>query len=88
MPYHQVFYTLFDTPRIVRNGALEEIMCVQEAFNEITFDQRRPPVWIYFTRMLPEGTFTLRRGMRDNIPEGPPQYNSYGNEARSNEESD
>ena len=27
-PYHQVFYTLFDTPRIVRDGALEEIMSV------------------------------------------------------------
>ena len=87
-PYHQVFYTLFDTPRIVRDGALEEIMCVQEAFNEIIFDQRSRSVWMYHTRTLPEGTFTLRWCMRDDIPEGPPQYDSDGNEVRSDEESD
>ena len=87
-PNHQVFYTLFDTPRIIRDGALEEIMCIQEALNEIIFDQIRQSVWIYHTRRLPEGTFTLRRGMRDDIPEGPPQYDSDGNEVRSDKESD
>ncbi len=60
LPNHQVFYTLFDTPRIVRDGALEEIMCIQEALNEIIFNQERQSVWIYHTRRLPKGTFTLR----------------------------
>jgi hypothetical protein len=59
-PEHQVLYTLFDTPRIIRGGALEDIMCIQEAFNEIIFDQRSRSVWIYYTWKLPKGTFTLR----------------------------
>jgi hypothetical protein len=56
---HQVFYTFFDTPRIVCEGALEDIMCIQQAFNEIIFDQRSQLVWIYYIWKLPEGTFTL-----------------------------
>jgi hypothetical protein len=87
LPYHQVLYTLFDYPRDVQDGALEEIMCVQKVFNEIIFDQRRS-VWIYYTRTVPEGTFLLRRGMRGDIPEGPPNYDSDGNEVRSDKESD
>jgi hypothetical protein len=87
-PDHQVFYTLFNTPRIVRDGALKEIMCIQEALNEIILNQIRQSVWIYHTRRLPEGTFTLRRGMQDDIPEGPLQYDLDGNEVRSDEESD
>ncbi len=87
-PNHQVFYTLLDTPRIVRDGALEEIMCIQEALNKIIFNQRCRSVWIYHTRTLPKGTFTLRRAMRDDIPEGPLQYDLDGNEVRSDEESD
>jgi hypothetical protein len=37
-PDHQVFYTLFDSPRDVQDGALEEIMCIQKVFNEIIFN--------------------------------------------------
>jgi hypothetical protein len=58
-PERQAFYTFFDTPRIVREGALEDIMCVQQAFNEIIFYQRSWSVWIYYIRKLPKGTFTL-----------------------------
>jgi hypothetical protein len=87
LPDRQVFYTLYDSPRDVQDGALEEIMCVQKVFNEIIFDQRRL-VWIYYTRTVPEGTFSLRRGMRGNIPEGSLNYDLDGNEVRSNEESD
>ena len=86
-PDHQVFYTLYDSPRDVQDGALEEIMGVQKVINKIIYD-RRLSVWIYFTWTVPEGTFSLRRGMRGDIPEGPPNYDSDGNEVRSDEESD
>ena len=86
-PDHQVFYTLYDSPRDVQDGALEEIMGVQKVINEIIYDRRRS-VWIYFTRTVPEGTFSLRRGMRGDIPEGPPNYDLDDNEVGSDEESD
>ena len=87
LPDHQVYYTLYDSPRDVQDGALEEIMGVQKVINKIIYDRRRS-VWIYFTRTVPEGTFSLRRGMRGDIPEGPPNYDSDGNEVGSDEESD
>ena len=86
-PDQQVYYTLYDSPRDVQDGALEEIMGVQKVFNKIIFDQGQS-VWIYYTRTVPEGTFSLRRGMRGDIPEGPPNYDSDGNEVGSDEESD
>jgi hypothetical protein len=87
-PERQVFYTFFDTPRILHEDALEDIMCFQHAFNEIIFDQRSRLVWVYYIRKLPEGTFTLLQGERDNIPEGPPQYDLDGNKVHTDEESD
>ena len=86
-PDQQVYYTLYDSPSYVQDDALEEIMGVQKVINEIIFDRRRS-LWIYFTRTVPEGTFSLRQGMRGDIPEDPPNYDSDGNEVGSDEESD
>ncbi len=87
-PERNVYYTLFDTPQIVHKDALEDILEVQLVIYEIIFDQRSQTVYVFYTRNLPEGTFTRLRGEQDNIPEGPPQYNSDGNKIHSDEESD
>ena len=87
-PERNVYYTLFDTPQIVHKDALEDILEVQLVIYEIIFDQRSQTVYVFYTRNLPERTFTRLRGEQDNIPEGPPQYNSDGNKIHSDEESD
>ncbi len=56
-PERQVFYTLFDTPRIVHEDALENILCAQHVFNEIILEQRSRTVWVFYIRKLPKGTF-------------------------------
>jgi len=84
-PEHEVFYTFFDMPKIVHDDALEDIL---EVIYEIIFDQRGTD-FLFYIRELSEGTFTPRlRGKRDDIPEGPPQYDSDGNEIHTDEESD
>jgi len=72
-PEREVFYTFFATPKIV--------------IYEIIFDQRGTD-FLFYIRNLPEGTFTRLRGERDDIPEGPPQYDSDGHEIYTDEESD
>ena len=86
-PERDVYYTLFDTPKIVHKDALEDILEVQLMIYEIIFDQRSRTVYVFYTRNLTEGTFTRRRGERDDIPEGPPQYDSDGIEIHTDEES-
>ena len=83
----EVFYTFFDTPKIVHEDALEDILVFKEVIYEIIFDQRGTD-FLFYIRDLPEGTFTRLRGERDDIPEGPPQYDSDGNEIHTDEESD
>jgi hypothetical protein len=39
---------------------------------------------LYYSRDLPEGTFTRFQG--DNIPEGPPQFDSEGHKILTDEE--
>jgi len=58
-----------------------------EVIYEIIFDQRGTN-FLFYIRDLPEGTFTRIRGEQDDIPEGPPQYDSDGNEIHTYEESD
>ena len=82
-----VFYTSFDMPKIVHNDALEDILGVEKIIYEIIFDQKSRNIFVFYIRDLPEGTFTRYRGERDNIPEGPPQYNSDG-VINTDEESD
>ena len=83
----EVFYTFFNTPKIVHEDALEDILVFKEVIYEIIFDQRGTD-FLFYIRDLPEGTFTRLRGERDDIPEGPPQYDSDGNEIHTDEESD
>ena len=86
-PEREVFYTFFDTPKIVHDDTLEDILVFKEVIYEIIFDQRGTD-FVFYIRDLPEGTFTRLRGERDDIPEGPPQYNSDGNEIHTDKESD
>jgi len=51
-------------------------------------DHIRPEKSDSVQRLLPDGTFILLGGERDDIPEGPPQYDSDGNEIDTDEESD
>jgi hypothetical protein len=45
-PDQVVYYTIFDTPKIVYGDALEDILGVQYLIYEIIFDQRvRPPLY-------------------------------------------
>jgi hypothetical protein len=82
-----VFYTTVDTPTIVHNDVLGDILGVEDIIYAIIFDQESRNIFVFYTRDLPEGTFTRFRGEHDNIPEGPPQYNSDG-VINTDEESD
>jgi hypothetical protein len=90
-PDRIVHYTIFDTPKIVHDDALEDILRVQHIIYEniiyeIIFDQRSPNIFVFYSRDLPEGTFTRFRGERDDIPEGPPQLDSEGHEILTDKE--
>ena len=82
-----VYYTCFGSST-VHDDALESILGVQSVIREIIFDQRSSTVFVFYSRLLPDGTFILLRGERDDIPEGPPQYDSDGNKIETEEESD
>jgi stalled ribosome rescue protein Dom34 len=56
-PEREVFYTFFDTPKIVHEDALEDILVFKEVIYEIIFDQRGTD-FVFYIRDLPEGTFT------------------------------
>ena len=85
-PEQVVFYTIFHTPKIVYDDALEDILGVQHIIYEIIFDQRSRINFVFYSQDLPKGTFTRFRGERDNIPEGPPQNDSDGVEMNTDEE--
>ena len=78
-PEQAVYYTLFDSSTI-HDDAIESILGVQSVIREIIFDQRSRTVFVFYSRLLPDGAFILLRGERDDILEGPPQYDSDGNE--------
>ncbi len=82
-----VYYTCFGSST-VHEDALESILGVQSVIREIIFDQRSRTVFVFYSRLLPDGTFILLRGERDDIPDGPPQYDSDGNEIDTDEEFD
>jgi len=86
-PEQVVYYTCFGSST-VHDDALESILGVQSVIREIIFDQRSRTVFKFYSRLLPNGTFILLRGERDDIPEGPPQYDSDGNEIDTDEEFD
>ena len=80
-----VFYTLFDTPGVF-DVELEELLGVQKVIYEIIFDQTSRTTFAYYSRDIPHSTFTRVRGERSDIPEGPPNYDSDGNEIISEED--
>jgi len=86
-PEQVVYYTCFGSST-VHDDALESILGVQSVIREIIFDQRSRTVFKFYSRLLPDGKFILLRGERDDIPEGPPKYNSDGNKIETEEESD
>ena len=85
-PDRVVFYTTFDTPQIVQDDTLEDILGVQKVIYEIIFEQISRTTFGSYSRDLPEGTFTRFRGERDDIPEGPPNLDSEGHEILTDEE--
>jgi hypothetical protein len=80
-----VFYTLFDTLGVL-DDELEELLGVQKVIYEIIFDQTSRTTFVFYSRDIPHGTFTRVRGERSDIPEGPPNYDSDGNEIISEED--
>ena len=80
-----VFYTLFDTPGVF-DAEFEELLGETTVIYEIIFDQTSQTVFTYYRRDLPHSTFTRVRGERSDIPEGPPNYDSNGNEIISEED--
>jgi hypothetical protein len=74
-----VYYTCFGSST-VHDDALESLLGVQSVVREIIFDQSSRTEFVFYSRLLPDGTFILLQGERDDIPEGPPQYDSDGNE--------
>jgi hypothetical protein len=85
-PDRVVFYTLFDTPQIIHDNTLEDILIVQHVIYEIIFDQRDRTIFVFYSRDLPEGTFTRVRGEQEDIPEGPPNFDSEGHEILTDED--
>jgi hypothetical protein len=86
-PEQVVYYTCFGSST-VHDDALESILGIKSVIREIIFDKRSRTVFKFYSRLVPDGTFILLRGERDDIPEGPPQYDSDGNEIESDEVSD
>jgi hypothetical protein len=86
-PEQVVYYTFFGSS-IVHFDDLEDILGVQSVIREIIFDQRSRTVFVFYSRLLPDGTFILLRGERDDIPDGPPQYDTDGNAIDTDEEFD
>jgi len=80
-----VFYTLFNTPGVF-DVELEELLGVHKVIYEIIFDQTSRTTFVYYSRDILHSTFTRVRGERSNIPEGPPNYDSDGNEIISEED--
>ena len=74
-----VYYTCFGSST-VHDHALESLLGVQSVVREIIFDQSSRTEFVFYSRLLPDGTFILLQGERDDIPDGPPQYDSDGNE--------
>ena len=64
----------------VFDAELEELLGENKVIYEIIFDQTSRTIFSYYRRDIPHSTFTCVRGERSDIPEGPPNYDSDGNE--------
>ena len=56
---------------------------ISNDFNQ-SYSTRDVGISLYYSRDLPEGTFTRFQG--DNIPEGPPQFDSEGHKILTDED--
>ena len=83
-----IYYTTFDSPEIVHNNKIGDILGVKAIKYEIIFDQESQIIFVFYIRELPDGLFTCCRGERDDISDGPPRYDSDGNSIRTDKESD
>ncbi len=68
------------------DAELEELLGVQKVIYEIIFDQTSWTTFAYYSRDILHSTFTRVWGERSDIPEGPPNYDSDGNEIISEED--
>jgi len=84
---HEVFYTIFDMPKIVHEDALEDILVFKVIICEIIFYQRGTD-FLFCIWNLTKGTFTRLRGEQGDMPEGPSQYDSDRKEILTDKESD
>ena len=60
-PDREVFYTIFETPRIVHENSLEDILGVQHVIYEIIFNQRGS-AYVFYSRDLPEEPLHVFKG--------------------------
>ena len=65
---------------------LEELLGVQKVIYEIIFDQTSRTTFVFYSRDMPHSTFTWVWGEKSDILEGPPNYDSDGNEIISEED--
>ncbi len=65
---------------------LEELLGFQKVIYEIIFDQTSRTTLVFYSRDISHGTFTRVCGERSDIPEGPPNSDSDGNEIISEED--
>ena len=79
---------MFDSPEILHNDELGDILGVKAITYEIIFNQESQNIFVFYIRELPNGTFTCCQGERDNISDGPPRYDSDGNSIQTDKESD
>ncbi len=68
------------------NVELEELLGVQKVIYEIFFDQTSRTTFAYYSRDILHSTFTRVQGESSDIPEGPPNFDSDGNEILSEED--
>ena len=62
-PEREVFYTFFDTPKIVHEDALEDILEFKEVIYKIIFDQRGTD-FLFYLEPTQRNFYTSLRGAR------------------------
>jgi hypothetical protein len=88
-PHRFIYYTLTNQPNIFHSDDLDDLLDEEEVIYEIIFDQRSIRIFVCYIRSFPYASFELvRQDFRDDIPEGPPEFDSDGNEIRSDYSND
>jgi hypothetical protein len=82
-PYRFIVYTLDRHPNIVHSEDLDNLLNKEEVIYKIIFDQRSRHIFCSYIRSFPDASFDLVHDSRHDIPEGPPDFDSDGNEILS-----